>query len=107
MKFPKSRSRRRRWSSEQQQQFLVDFHQSKMTQRDFANSHGVGLSTLGKWLRLEHKVAPAKVSFREVGLLNPASSWSVEVVRPQGWIVRLQNGSAVEILPQLLQALPC
>ena len=103
----KSRSRRRRWSSEQREQFLADFHQSKRTQRDFANSHGVGLSTLSKWLRLEHKVAPARVRFREVGLLNPASRWPVEVVSPQGWIVRLQNGSAVEMLPELLQALPC
>ena len=83
------------------------FHESKMTQRDFANSHGVGLSTLSKWLRLERKVAPAKVKFHEVGLLNPASRWPIEVVSPQGWIVRLQNGSAVEMLPELLQALPC
>jgi len=85
----------------------VAFHQSKMTQRDFANSHGVGLSTLSKWLRLERKVAPAKVKFQEVGVLSPASRWSVEVVNPQGWIVRLQYESAVKILPELMQALPC
>ena len=103
----KSGSHRRRWSSEQRDQFLAAFHESKMTQRDFANSHGVGLSTLSKWLRLERKVAPAKVKFREVGLLNPPSTWPVEVVSPQGWIVRVQNGSAVEILPELLRALPC
>ena len=86
---------------------MAAFHQSGMTQRDFANGHGVGLSTLNKWLRLERKVAPAKVKFHEVGLLKPVSSWPVEVVSPQGWIVRLQNGSAVEMLPELLQALPC
>ncbi len=106
----KSRSRRRRWSSEQRDQFLAAFRQNKMTQRDFANAHGVGLSTLStlsKWLRLERKVAPAKVKFKEVGLLNPGSSWPVEVVSPQGWIVRLQADSAVEMLPELLQALPC
>ncbi len=83
------------------------FQQSKMTQREFANGHGVGLSTLSKWLRLERKAPPAKVKFKEVGLLNPPSRWPLEVVSPQGWIVRLQNGSAVEMLPQLLQALPC
>ena|SRR5580658_1463194 len=102
----KSRSRRR-WSSEQRDQFLAAFHQTKMTQRDFANSHGVGLSTLSKWLRLERKVAPAKVKFKEIGLLKPVSIWPVEVVSPQGWIVRLQNDSAVEMLPELLRALPC
>jgi hypothetical protein len=78
-----------------------------MTQRDFANGHGVGLSTLNKWLRLERNAAPPKMKFKEVGLLNPASRWPVEVVSPQGWIVRLQAGSAVEMLPELLQALPC
>jgi hypothetical protein len=103
----KSRSRRRRWSSEQQQQCLVAFHESKMTQRDFASSHGVGLSTLNKWLRLGSTAVPAKVKFREVGLLNPASTWPVEVVSPQGWIVRIQNGSAVKMLPELLRTLPC
>ena len=78
-----------------------------MTQRDFANSHGVGLSTLVKWLRLEREAVPAKVKFQEVRLPNPASPWPVEVVSPQGWIVRLQNGSDVQMLPELLQALPC
>src|SRR5476649_580674 len=103
----KSRSRRRRWTSEQRDQFLVAFHENKMTQREFATSSGVGLSTLSKWLRLERKVAPTKVKFKEVGVLNPTSRWPVEVVSPQGWIVRLQNDSAVQMLPELLQALPC
>jgi transposase-like protein len=75
----KSRSRRRHWSSEQREQFLAAFHESKMTQRDFANSHRVGLSTLSKWLRLERKVAPGNVKFQEIGLLTPASCWPVEV----------------------------
>jgi hypothetical protein len=103
----KHRSRRRRWNPKQRQQFLADFHQSKMTQRDFANSNGVGLSTLVKWLRVEREAVPAKVKFQEVRLPNPASRWPVEIVSPQGWIVRLQNGSDVQILPELLQALPC
>lgn len=38
-----------------------------MTQRDFANAHGVGLSTLNKWLRLERKFAPEKVKFKKIG----------------------------------------
>ena len=102
-----NRSGRRRWKPKQRQQFLADFHQSKMTQRDFANSHGVGLSTLVKWLRVKREAVPAKVKFQEVRLPNPASRWPVEVVSPQGWIVRLQNGSDVQLLPKLLQALPC
>jgi hypothetical protein len=85
----------------------VRFHQSKLTQRDFAHRHGVGLSTLVKWLRLERNAVPTKVKFQEVRLPNSASRWPVELVSPQGWIVRLQNGSDVQHLPQVLQALPC
>jgi len=103
----KIRSRRRRWTSKQRKRFLADFHENKTTQRDFASRHGVGLSTLVKWLRLERDAVPTKMKFQEVRLPNPTSRWPVEVVSPQGWIVRLQNGSDVQILPQLLQALPC
>jgi Uma2 family endonuclease len=60
-----------------------------------------------KWLRLERKAVPPKVKFQEMRLPNPAPRWPVEVVSPQGWIVRLQNGSDVQQLPELLRALPC
>ena len=107
MNSSKNRSGRRRWTSKQRKGFLADFHQTEMTQRDFAKQHGVGLSTLNKWLRLEREAVPVKVKFQEVCLPNPASRWPVEVVSPKGWIVRLQNGSDVQMLPQFLQALPC
>ena len=107
MNSTKIRSGRRRWPPKQRQRFLARFHESKLTQRDFANQHGVGLSTLVKWLRLEREAVPAKVKFQEVRLPNPAPHWPVEVVSPQGWIVRLQNGLDVQHLPQVLQALPC
>jgi hypothetical protein len=86
---------------------LAKFHESQLTQYDSATQHGIGLSTLSKWLRLERDAVPAKVKFQEVRLPNPASRWPVEVVSPQGWIVRLQNGSDVKSLPELLRALPC
>lgn len=86
---------------------LAKFHQSQLTQSEFATQKGVGLSALSKWLRLEREAVPAKVNFQEVQLPNPVSHCTVEVVSPQGWIVRLQNGSDIQILPELLQALPC
>ena len=107
MNSTKIRSVRRHWTSKRRQKLLARFHESKLTQRDFSTQYGVGLSTLNKWLRLEREAVPAKVKFQEVRLPNPASRWPVEVVSPQGWIVRLQNGSDVQVLPQLLQALPC
>ena len=86
---------------------MTRFHRSQLTQRDFATRHGIGLSTLSKWVRLERDAVPAKVKFHEVRLPNPTSRWPIEVVSPQGWIVRLQNSSELQTLPQLLRALPC
>ena len=107
MDSSKNGSGRRRWTSKQRQRFLARFHQSQLTQHEFATQHGVGLSTLSKWLRLERDAVPAKVKFQEVRLPSPATRWPIEVVSPQGWIVRLQNGSDVQQLPELLRALPC
>jgi transposase-like protein len=103
----KSSSVRRRLTHQQRQRLLARFHKGQLTQRDFASRHGVGLSTLSKWLRCEIKTAIPSVKFQEVTLpLTPLHN-RVEVVSPQGWTVRLQNTSDIESLAQLLQALPC
>ena len=107
MDSSKTVSVRRRRTSAQRQRLVTRFHQSQLTQRDFAARHGIGFSTLSKWLRLERDVGPAKVSFQEVRLPNPTPRWPIEVVSPQGWIVRLQNSSEVQALSQVLRALPC
>ena len=103
----KSRSGRRRWTAKKRQRLLARFHESQLTQRDFASRHGVGLSTLSKWLRVENEAALPPLKFQEVTLPNLPMRYAVELVSPQGWIVRLQNTSDFESLPQLLQALPC
>jgi transposase-like protein len=105
MNISKTSSSRRRWTRKQRQRLLAKFRESQLTQSEFATQHGVGLSTLSKWLRLERDAVPAKVDFQEVRI--PTPRWPVEVVSPQGWIVRLQNGSDVKALPELLRALPC
>jgi transcriptional regulator with XRE-family HTH domain len=86
---------------------LARFHESQLTQRDFATRHDVGLSTLSKWLRIENEAASPPVKFQEVLLPNTPLRYAVEIVNPQGWIVRLQNGSDTQQLSALLQALPC
>ena len=103
----KSGSGRRRWTAKQRQRFLARFHQSQMTQRDFAARHGIGMSTLSKWLRVENETAPPPVKFQEVKLSDTPLRYAVEVVSPQGWTVRLQSSSEVQTLSQVLQALPC
>jgi transposase-like protein len=95
----KTGSGRRRRSSEQRQRLLTRFHQSQLTQRDFAACHGIGLATLGKWLRCADQATLSPVKFQEVALPNPTPRWPIEVVSPQGWIVRLQNSSEVQTVP--------
>ena len=103
----KSSSVRRRLTHQQRQRLLARFHKDQLTQRDFATRHGIGLSTLSKWLRCEVKMATPFVKFQEVTLPHTPLRYGVEVVSPQGWTVRLQNTSDIESLTQLLQALPC
>src|SRR5436305_13482602 len=98
---------RRRLTSAQRRRLLTRYHQSKLTLKQFATQYDIGLSTLSKWLRLDRDAVPLKMKFQEVQLPKPAPRWPVEVVSPQGWVVRLQNGSDVQMLPQLLRALPC
>jgi len=100
-------SGRRRWTRKQWQGLLALFHGSQLIQSEFAMQNGVGLSTLSKWLRLECEAVPPKIKFQEVRLPNPVSKWPIEVVSPQGWIVRSQNGSNVKSLLGLLRTLPC
>src|SRR5208283_4074464 len=103
----KSDSVRRRRTPEQRQRVLARFRKSQLTQRDFAVRHGIGMSTLSKWLRVEVKPKSARVKFQEVTLPHAPLRYAVELVSPQGWTVRLQNSSEVELLSQVLQALPC
>jgi transposase-like protein len=103
----KTGTSRRHFTSKRRQQLLAKFHQSQLSQNEFAAQHNIGLSSLSRWLRLERATVPLKVKFQEVRLPSPTSRLPVEVVSPQGWIVRLQNGSDVQILPELLRALPC
>jgi transposase-like protein len=106
MDTSKTGSGRQRLTSKQRQRLLARFHKSQLTQHDFATQHGIGMSTLSKWLRLEREAPLPKVKFQEVRLPSSGPRWPVEVVSPKGWIVRLQNGSDVE-LPSVLRALPC
>jgi hypothetical protein len=98
---------RRHKGSQQRQQLLARYHQSQLTQRDFAARHEIGLSTLHKWLRREGQVPVPPVKFQEVALPHGLAPWAVEVVSPNGWVVRVQNGFDAQSLPQLLRSLPC
>ena len=67
--------------------------------------HGVGLSTLSKWLQQERRTGKPAVSFQEVVVPTAAPKWAVEVVSPKGWTVRVQDNSAIRTLPKVLRVL--
>lgn len=100
---------RKRLTAAQRRQLLTRYHQSSLTQAQFAACHGVGLSTLGKWLaRARNGSATPPVRFQEVGLPGATARWAAELVSPRGWTVRLaQIPQEVENLQSLLGALPC
>jgi transposase-like protein len=69
---------RRRKTAQERQRLVARFHESQMTQRDFAVRHGIGMSTLSKWLRVESEATPAPVKFQEVKLPNMPLRYAVE-----------------------------
>jgi transposase-like protein len=64
---------RRRWARKQRQRLLAKFNECQLTQSEFAAQHGVELSSLSRWLRLERDAVPAKIKFQEVWMFNPVS----------------------------------
>jgi transposase-like protein len=96
---------RHRFTPQQRQRLLARFHQSQMTRKDFAARHGVGFSTLSKWLQDERRTGKPALSFQEVVVPHAAMGWAVEVTSPKGWTVRLNDSSAIRSLPKVLRAL--
>ena len=96
---------RHRFTPLQRQRLVARFHQSQLTRKEFAARHGVGFSTLSKWLQDERRTGDPAVSFQEVVMPPAAMRWAVEVTSPKGWTVRLNDSSAIRSLPKVLRAL--
>jgi transposase-like protein len=110
------RTRRRR-TPQQRAELLTQYRRSGLSQRDFVQFHGLGLSTLTKWLRAERLTGvkpPGRnnsVPFQEVNLspqFRPAG-WAAEVALADGAVLRLSVQADVAWATELLQALrrPC
>jgi transcriptional regulator with XRE-family HTH domain len=107
MDTSKRGSHRRHLTGEERQAVLSRFRERGMTQREFSRREGVGLSTLIRWLHEERKAKRQPLKFQEVILPRATPTWAVEVVSPQGWIVRRQAEAGPERLAELLRLLPC
>lgn len=105
---------RRRRTPQQRAELLIQYRRSGLSQRDFVQSHGLGLSTLTKWLRAERRTGgkppPQRgvVPFQEVNLRPPfgAASWAAEVALADGAVLRLSAQADAMWATALLRALP-
>ena len=114
---PGLRSRRRRRTPQQRAALLTQYRRSGLSQRDFVQSNGLGLSTPTKWLRGQRLAAvapPARndaVPFQEVKLPPPfrPTGWAAEVTLADGAVLRLSAQADVVWATELFQALrrPC
>ena len=89
---------------------LTEYHGGRLTQREFVEQNDLSLATLTKWLRQEREAAPAPskaMGFAELPLAQAlgAARWTAEIVRPDGWIVRLAHDAPAGWVAQLLR--PC
>lgn len=113
---PNLRARRRR-TPPQRAELLTQYRRSGLSQRDFVQSRGLGLSTLTKWLREERRTGgqpPGRngaVPFQEVSLPPQFNSpgWAAEVALTDGAVLRLGAQASGAWAAELLQALrrPC
>jgi len=99
---------RRRFTAEERNGLVAAYHDGQMTQQEFAGQQGLGLATLARWLRQERDgtVAPRqkRLAFAEVPL-PVGVPWAAEVVRRDGWTVRLSTAVPATLVAQLLR--PC
>ena len=114
--YPDLRTRRRR-TPQLRAELLTQYRRSGLSQRDFVQSHGLGLSTLTKWLRTERRTgvqSPERndaVPFQEVNLRPQFNStgWAAEVALADGAVLRFSMQTDPAWVAELLHALrrPC
>jgi hypothetical protein len=89
----------------ERERWVRQFEASGLSQRDFATRHGMGLSTLGKWLQLE-KAVPARLAslpWQEVALAAvPSPAWAAEIAFKDGSTLRLGASAADTLLGRWL-----
>ena len=106
-------SRRRRSTPEQRANVVRRYERLGLSQREFAERHHLGLSTLRKWIAQAAGLALSgrngKPVWQELKLdgLPGATRWAAEVVRPDGLVVRVAHDTPVALLEELLRTRSC
>lgn len=88
---------------------MARYEQSDLTQREFAQRHGLSVATLNNWRRRQRQVegAGATVDFQPVSLgsIWGTNAWAVEVALPEGVTVRLSASVPAPLAGQLIELL--
>jgi transposase-like protein len=99
-----------RYSTAERAAWIARYRSSGLTQRRFAQQHGLALSTLQQWLyRQQHQSSPKipVTAFHEIPIapLVPAIStaWAMEVVTSKGVTLRLREALSARELARLLR----
>ena len=106
-------TRRPRATSTERARWVRRYDRSGLTQREFAVRHQLGLSTLQKWVAHCRTQADsgsvAQPLWQEFKLpaAPGAARWAVELVRPDGLILRVADDAPVELIAGLLRVPPC
>lgn len=102
---------RRRFTTEQKRAILERYRASGLSQGRFAKREGIALASLTRWLRKERNAgkrpdpAESTVELGRLGSLGSPQEWA-EVVRPDGWRVRLLGRCERERMEALFSSLP-
>jgi len=108
-----SKQRRPRSTPDERAHWVCQYEQSGLLQGEFAARHRLGLSTLRKWITQDRAQAladaKAKPVWQELKLdgLPRTSGWAAEVVRPDGWVVRVSHDAPASLVAELLQVRSC
>ena len=104
-------SKRPHSTQQEREQLVAKYQASGLTQREFAQQHGVKLGTFQQWVyrpRLPHPIARRKkpgfqeVSLTEVPFLN---GWAAELQLPRGVALRLNSHANAQWIGALVQKL--
>ena len=102
-----TRKTRRRWSAAEKAEIVRAHEQREGTQVQFCRSRGLAVPTLHNWLR--RSVASGEFVEVEVAGPQPKAGLATEAVigLPGGFTVRVQAGSDVRWIGQLIGVLRC
>lgn len=108
----RARRRYRQRSSQERAREVREFRRSGLTRDAFARQRGIAHSTLDNWIReargAKGVTAPLVLSELKVApSIGAGGIWSVEVVRPDGYTIRLRETMSAEDLARLLRGDRC